>query len=142
MSYSGGQDRRALELRLRDLLQRIARLEKLGVTGKSGDGGGSGSVITRIQSAAIGELDAHKTAADPHPQYLTPVEGNAAYEAAGAVVAHEAKLDPHPQYANASLDDTDIDGGIAASHYLGLLADGGSTYNKPLTEGVIDGGSA
>jgi hypothetical protein len=46
-------------------------------------------------AAAIG---AHEAAADPHPGYLTPAEGNTAYEAAGAVAAHVAAADPHTQY--------------------------------------------
>jgi hypothetical protein len=46
-------------------------------------------------AAAIG---AHEAAVDPHPGYLTPAEGNTAYEAAGAVAAHVAAADPHTQY--------------------------------------------
>jgi environmental stress-induced protein Ves len=44
----------------------------------------------------------HVAASDPHPQYLTPAEGNAAYDALGAaasaVSTHVAASDPHPQY--------------------------------------------
>jgi len=36
----------------------------------------------------------HTTATDPHPQYLTPAEGNAAY----APLSHTTATDPHPQY--------------------------------------------
>ncbi|MEJ7804440.1 MAG: hypothetical protein WKG03_00750 [Telluria sp.] len=37
---------------------------------------------------------AHEAKADPHPQYLTPAEGNAAY----TPLAHAGAADPHPQY--------------------------------------------
>lgn len=50
-------------------------------------------------AAAVGT---HVAASDPHPQYLTPAEGNAAYDALGAaasaVSTHVAASDPHPQY--------------------------------------------
>jgi hypothetical protein len=59
-----------------------------------------------------GAITAHESAGDPHPQYLTaaegdalfltPAEGNAAYDALGAataaVAAHEAAGNPHPVY--------------------------------------------
>jgi hypothetical protein len=59
-----------------------------------------------------GAIAAHEAAGDPHPQYLTtaeadalfltPAEGNAAYDALGAataaVAAHEAAGNPHPVY--------------------------------------------
>lgn len=45
---------------------------------------------------------AHEAASDPHPGYLTPAEGDAAYEAVGtsatAIAAHEAASNPHPGY--------------------------------------------
>lgn len=47
---------------------------------------------------AAGAVATHAAAADPHPGYLTPAEGNAAYEAAGAVATHAALADPHPGY--------------------------------------------
>jgi len=51
----------------------------------------------------------HEAAADPHPQYLTPAEGNAAYDALGAaaaaVAAHEGAVDPHTQYLTAAEGD-------------------------------------
>ena len=47
-------------------------------------------------------MSTHVAASDPHPQYLTPAEGNAAYDALGAaasaVSTHVAASDPHPQY--------------------------------------------
>jgi len=45
-----------------------------------------------------GTMAAHVAAADPHPIYLTAVEGTAAYEAKGTVAAHEAAANPHPGY--------------------------------------------
>lgn len=53
-------------------------------------------------SQAASAVAAHTALADPHPQYLTPAEGNAAYDALGAaasaVSTHVAASDPHPQY--------------------------------------------
>lgn len=47
-------------------------------------------------------VNAHIAVSDPHPQYLTPAEGNAAYETVGtataAVATHVGLPDPHPQY--------------------------------------------
>ena len=37
---------------------------------------------------------AHEAKADPHPQYLTPAEGDAAY----TPLSHASATDPHPQY--------------------------------------------
>lgn len=53
-----------------------------------------------------GAIAAHEAAVDPHPGYLTGVEGDALYEAAGAansaVAAHAALADPHPVYTTAA----------------------------------------
>jgi hypothetical protein len=61
--------------------------------------------------------EAHAAAADPHPGYLTPAEGNAAYDATGAAAAaqtaaesfatsavstHAAAADPHTGYQKES----------------------------------------
>lgn len=43
-------------------------------------------------------IAAHAGAADPHPGYLTPSEGNGLYEALGAVSTHAAASDPHTGY--------------------------------------------
>lgn len=52
--------------------------------------------------SAAAAVAAHVAASDPHPQYLTAAEGNAAYDPAGAassaVAAHAAASDPHPVY--------------------------------------------
>ena len=57
-------------------------------------------------SAAAAAVAAHTALADPHPQYLTPAEGNAAYDALGAaaaaVSAHEADTTPHAFVQNMS----------------------------------------
>ncbi len=51
---------------------------------------------------AAAAVAGHTALADPHPQYLTPAEGNAAYEAIGAaaaaITAHTSAGDPHSQY--------------------------------------------
>lgn len=64
-------------------------------------------IIGSDGSAAASEaMASHVAASDPHPQYLTAAEGNAAYDAAGAasaaVSAHVAASDPHPQYMTQS----------------------------------------
>jgi hypothetical protein len=58
-------------------------------------------------SAAIAAaVSAHEALVDPHPQYLTASEGDAAYEALGAVAtalaAHTGAADPHPGYLTAA----------------------------------------
>lgn len=79
-------------------------------------------------SAAIA---AHEAAPDPHPQYLTPAEGNAAYDAIGAaasaVSTHEAAADPHTQYQKESEKE-------AANGYAGLDANGAVALAKALRE--------
>jgi hypothetical protein len=40
-----------------------------------------------IASAAAADLAAHETASDPHPGYLTPAEGDAAYQPLSAVLS-------------------------------------------------------
>lgn len=54
-------------------------------------------------------IDDHEAAADPHPQYLTPAEGNVAYEpknaASTAMTAHTSQADPHPVYLNQTRGD-------------------------------------
>lgn len=56
--------------------------------------------------AAAAAVAAHEAAGDPHPQYLTGPEGNAAYDpinaASSAMTAHTAAGDPHPQYLTAA----------------------------------------
>lgn len=51
----------------------------------------------------------HEAAADPHPGYLTPAEGDAAYDAIGAasaaVASHAGEADPHAGYVLESLID-------------------------------------
>ena len=59
----------------------------------------------------------HAAAADPHPGYLTPAEGNAAYEVIGAVAAHAAAADPHAGYQKESER-------AIANGYASLGADG------------------
>lgn len=53
-------------------------------------------------SGAMDRLVEHEQAVDPHPQYLTPAEGDTRYDdngaAAGEMAAHLAALDPHSQY--------------------------------------------
>ena len=69
-------------------------------------------------SAATAAVAAHTVASDPHPQYLTAAEGNAAYDASGAatsaVSAHVADSDPHPQYTTQSEGDARYERGLTA----------------------------
>jgi hypothetical protein len=68
---------------------------------------------------ATAAVAAHVAAGDPHPQYLTAAEGNAAYDATGAATAavatHVGLADPHTQYQKESEKD-------AANGYAGLSA--------------------
>lgn len=74
--------------------------------------------VTNLQSTLDGKeasgtsaasMAAHIAASDPHPQYLTTAEGNAAYDASGtassAVSTHVAAADPHTQYLNTARGD-------------------------------------
>lgn len=118
------------------------------LTGAGGDGGVPGEhthTVTDLPSALATETEAttiantavtnHSAAADPHPGYLTPAEGNVAYapnshthdpsapaphshaeadlpstlatdtEVATAVSNHAAAADPHPNYLTAAEGD-------------------------------------
>lgn len=44
---------------------------------------------------ASASMAAHLAASDPHPQYLTPAEGNAAYDALGAAAGVQSNLTTH-----------------------------------------------
>lgn len=50
---------------------------------------------TRVSGEALYD---HLTDPDPHPQYLTPAEGDAAYDQIGGLATHVAAADPHPNY--------------------------------------------
>ncbi len=69
-------------------------------------------------TASAAAVAAHTALADPHPQYLTPAEGNAAYDASGAatsaVSTHVADSDPHPQYTTQSEGDARYERGLTA----------------------------
>lgn len=77
------------------------------------------------QSRVDSKMAAHLADADPHAQYLTAAEGNAAYDALGAatsaVAAHSALSDPHPQYltpaeGNAAYDATGAASSAISAH--------------------------
>lgn len=74
---------------------------------------GSGS------SGDSASLAAHEAAANPHPGYLTPAEGNSAYEAIGAVAGHAALTTSHgiSSFGASLVDDADAS---AARTTLGL----------------------
>lgn len=46
-------------------------------------------------AAALAAISAHEASADPHPQYLTAAEGDAAYDASGAAAAVQLSVDTH-----------------------------------------------
>lgn len=76
------------------------------------------------EAAARAAADtAHAAAADPHPGYLTAVEGNAAYDAAGAAAAatsaHEGASNPHPTYLTQAEGDAAYDPTGAAADAVG-----------------------
>jgi hypothetical protein len=84
--------------------------------GHTHSGGGSGGDPAGTAQAI---MNAHVAAPDPHPQYLTQVEGDGRYDAAGAasaaVAAHTAASDPHPVYLTAVEGDGRYDPVGAAS---------------------------
>lgn len=93
------------------------------VNGDSGpavtlDAADVGADPTGTAAAAVA---AHEAAGDPHPQYLTAAEGNAAYEAAGAVAAHAAAADPHTGYQKES--EKGAAGGYASLDGSGTVPD-------------------
>jgi len=102
-----------------------------------------GSDGTAAASAAVA---AHVAASDPHPQYLTATEGNAAYDAAGAasaaVSAHVAASDPHPQYMTQSEGDARYLQSIGAqpfdvhAFYPGVPAASAKILRTPLARAV------
>lgn len=84
----------------------------------------AGAVATEAAARAAADA-AHVAASDPHPGYLTPAEGAAAYDALGAAsagdAAHVAAGDPHPQYltpaeGNAAYDPTGAASAAVAAH--------------------------
>lgn len=76
--------------------------------------------LTARNVAVAAAIAAHLAALDPHPQYLTQLEGDGFYDALGAasaaVAAHVALSDPHTQYQKESEKDV-------ASGYAGLNSD-------------------
>lgn len=65
----------------------------------SGGGGGGGGAVDDFNGRTGSITPAQ---ADYDTFFLTPAEGNAAYEALGAVAAHAAAVDPHPTYLTAA----------------------------------------
>lgn len=66
-----------------------------------GTAGWAAAVRDALNSSDVtvdARIAAHAGAADPHPGYLTPSEGNGLYEPLGAVSTHEAASDPHTGY--------------------------------------------
>ena len=77
------------------------------------DGNGFNHYVTKIADIAANgdaadlrvsgeQLYDHLSDPDPHSQYLTPAEGDAAYDPIGGLAAHAAASDPHSQYARPS----------------------------------------
>lgn len=115
--------------------------------GKATAGDGDAIELTAAQARTLADAEqagtaaaavaAHEALGDPHAQYLTsaegdalfltPAEGNAAYEALGAVAAHAGAADPHTGYQKESEKD-------AASGYAGVDADVAVLRAKALRE--------
>lgn len=104
-------------------------------------------------SQAASAVAAHVALSDPHPQYLTPSAGNAAYDAIGAAASavgtHVAASDPHPQYLTPAEGDAAYDAlGAAASAVSTHIAasdphpqyntqsEGDARYERGLTAGT------
>lgn len=75
----------------------------------------AGQVGADASGTAAAAVAAHVAAADPHPGYLTPAEGNAAY----ATVAQGAKADTAIQPGNAALSDARTPTAHKSSHAVG-----------------------
>jgi hypothetical protein len=78
------------------------------------------SVVEALNNTVeSGTVLEHEASVDPHPQYLTAAEGNAAYDALGAASTgdsdHLAAADPHPQYLTGAEGDAAYDALGAAS---------------------------
>jgi hypothetical protein len=107
---------------------------------------------------ASAEIAAHEAEADPHPGYLTPAEGDAAYSAIGhghtasaisdfstaadarvaaGITAHEAASDPHPGY----LTPAEGDAAYAAASHTHAAGDiiSGTIATALLGSGTADG---
>ena len=74
-------------------------------TGKFKIGNGTvqwNNLLYSNDNAIAQAIAAHEAKDDPHPGYLTPAEGNAAYDPKGTAAAgdsaHVAAADPHTQY--------------------------------------------
>ena len=95
-------------------------------------------------TAAAAAVAAHTALADPHPQYLTPTEGNAAYDASGAatsaVSAHVAESDPHPQYERNLIAGTNvvIDRTDPANPVISAEGGGGAVDSVNGQTGAVD----
>lgn len=93
-------------------------------------------------SDASSVIAAHVADSDPHPQYLTAAEGNAAYDSIGsasaAVATHEGLSDPHPQYLTPAEGSAAFDAlGSADSKVSDAIADGVTTV-APSQNAVFD----
>lgn len=100
------------------------------------DGGTTGQVLAKKSNTDADtewitpeSVATHEAASDPHPQYLTTAEGNAAYDSAGAassaVTTHEAASNPHPVYLTQAEGDS-LYATTGHSH-SGLAPTGGTT---------------
>lgn len=119
----------------------------LGAADVGADAAGTGA------SQAASAVAAHVALSDPHPQYLTPAEGNTAYDAIGAAASavgtHVAASDPHPQYltpaeGNAAYDALGAAASAVSTHVAAsdphpqynTQAEGDARYERNLTAGA------
>lgn len=88
-------------------------------------GSSHAAVQAAAEATAAAALTAHEGASNPHPGYLTPAEGDAAYDALGAAAAalagHVAAADPHTGYQLES--EKGSAGGYAPLDSSGLIGD-------------------
>ena len=88
------------------------------------DGNGFDHYLTKIADIAANgdvtdlriEAD-HEAKIDPHSQYLTHAEGDAAYDPKGGLAAHTLAGDPHSQYLKEAdaVSETDAKAGVATT---------------------------
>jgi hypothetical protein len=88
------------------------------------------------------DLATHAGAADPHPGYLTPAEGAAAYDAIGAATAavstHAGLADPHPGYLTPAEGNAAYEVVGAVATHAGA-ADPHTGYQKESEKDAVNG---
>jgi hypothetical protein len=112
------------------------------LNGKSASGHAHSGTYDPAGTAAAGD-GAHLLAVNPHPEYLTPAEGNAAYDALGAAGAAQSAAEATAAGALSShSSDTTAIHGIADTSALVVTSDGRLSDARTPTAHAASHGSA